>query len=106
MNKNNDSFQQNIEVEVVYASSHLFEQQALIKLQFSNRITIKSAIEFSGILQKFEEINLEYNKVGVFGKIVNLSQLINNGDRIEIYRDLPLNPNLIRISKISSKTKG
>src|SRR3569623_857885 len=50
--------------------------------------TIAQAIERSGVLRQFPEIDLAHNKVGVFGKLADLNTPLRAGDRVEIYRVL------------------
>ncbi|PTV97069.1 hypothetical protein C8J27_101177 [Rhodobacter aestuarii] len=52
--------------------------------------TAKEAIDRSGLLEQFPEIDLEENKIGVFGQICNLDRVLKEGDRVEIYR--PIHP--------------
>ncbi|SIS81992.1 RnfH family protein [Phaeovulum vinaykumarii] len=52
--------------------------------------TARDAIERSGLLAQFPEIDLEVNKVGIFGAICKLEKPLNEGDRVEIYR--PIHP--------------
>lgn len=96
-----------IEVEVAYAKNNIAQGQLLLKLKLNNQLntmTIKEIITLSKILEIFPEINLQINKVGIFGKIKDLNTTnIKNGDRIEIYRPLLQNPNKTRISGINSK---
>ncbi|WP_422667598.1 RnfH family protein [Buchnera aphidicola] len=78
-----------IQVIVVYAlSNHQFIYPVNIRLG----ATVQDAIKKSHILTIFEDINLYKNKVGIYNKIVNLKYLIKNGDRIEIYRSLIIDP--------------
>lgn len=49
---------------------------------------MEEAIKHSGILERFPEIDLASQKVGIFGKMVKLDSLIQPGDRIEIYRPI------------------
>ena len=54
--------------------------------------TVRKAIEMSGLLRQFPEINLETQKVGVFGKFVALDVPVEDGMRIEIYRPISADP--------------
>ena len=72
-----------IVVEVVYAYP---ERYFLKKLTLENPITIQNAIVQSGILEKYTEIDLRQNKVGIFSRLAKLTDVVENGDRIEIYR--------------------
>lgn len=78
-----------IPIEVAYASS---VQSWLIPISVEEGSTIKQAIAISGILEQCPEINLEINKIGIFGNIATLDTLLRAGDRIEIYRPLILDP--------------
>ena len=55
-------------------------------------MTVREAIERSGILKRFPEIDLEINKVGIFGRLVTLEQALDTGDRVEIYLPLIADP--------------
>ncbi|TCO71620.1 RnfH family protein [Rhodovulum euryhalinum] len=52
--------------------------------------TAREAIERSGLLAQFPEIDLEVNKIGIFGAICPLDKPLKEGDRVEIYR--PIHP--------------
>jgi putative ubiquitin-RnfH superfamily antitoxin RatB of RatAB toxin-antitoxin module len=76
-------------VEVVYARPG---EQALERLNVDAGDTVESVIRQSGLLQRFPEIDLQTNKVGIFGKAAALSAALHDGDRIEIYRPLIADP--------------
>ena len=78
-----------ITVEVAYA---LPGKQKIISLQVVEGTTIEQAIQQSGILQLFPEINLDKQKVGVFSQIKALDTVLKEGDRVEIYRPLTRDP--------------
>ncbi|OUD14021.1 RnfH family protein [Thioflexithrix psekupsensis] len=80
-------------VEVAYAK---LEQQVLIPLRVPENTTVQRAIELSGILLKFPEIDLNQNKIGIFSKPCKLAQTVRMGDRIEIYRPLIADPKAVR----------
>ena len=83
----------NIMIEVSYA---LPKKQIIIPVLVSKGISVKEAIELSGVLKKFEEINLDSNQVGIFGKLTTLDKALRDRDRIEIYRPLIADPKEIR----------
>ena len=58
--------------------------------------TIRDAIERSGILKQFPEIDLEQQKVGIFGKVGTLDTALASGDRVEIYRPIICDPKTVR----------
>ena len=78
-----------IAVEVAYATP---ERQLLIPVSLKANSTIEQAIEVSGILREFSEIELGQQKVGIFGVICGLDKTLNPEDRVEIYRPLRQNP--------------
>jgi hypothetical protein len=78
-----------IAVEVAYATQ---ERQLLIPVNLAANSTVEQAIEVSGILQEFPEIDLSQQKVGIFGVVYNLDKIISPDDRVEIYRPLRQNP--------------
>lgn len=57
--------------------------------------TVQAAIEKSGILRMFPTIDLESQKVGVFGKLVKLDAPLRPGDRVEIYRPITCDPQTV-----------
>lgn len=77
------------EVEVAYAKP---DEQVILSIQGATGITVQQAVEQSGILQRFPEIELGKNKVGVFGKLTKLDTELKAGDRVEIYRPLIADP--------------
>ena len=82
-----------ISVEVAYA---LPDQQTIVALTVAADATIQEAIEASGLLEQYPEIDLTQNKVGVFGKLGKLTDTLHVGDRVEIYRPLIADPKEIR----------
>jgi len=87
---NNDK---KILVEVTYATP---QKQLVIPVNVDNGITVKDAIELSGIKKEFPEINLETDPVGIFGKHTTLDHILREKDRVEIYRPLIADPKEIR----------
>ena len=82
-----------INVEVAYA---LDNKQALLELQVTEGTTALQAAQQSGITGKFEGIDLENSKLGIFSKVVAPSQVLRDGDRVEIYRPLIADPKEVR----------
>lgn len=82
-----------IHVEVACAFPN---KQWLIKIELNADATIKTAIEKSGILNHIKTLTLNNLEVGVFGRKVGLETCLNDGDRIEIYRPLLIDPKQAR----------
>lgn len=76
-------------VELVYA---LPSEQNIISLVVAEGTTVLIAIEQSGILKTHPEIDLNANKTGIFSRLVELSHVVREGDRVEIYRPLTIDP--------------
>ena len=66
-----------------------------LKMEMPDSSTVREAIERSGILDQFPEISLESQKVGIFGRITKLENLLEEGDRVEIYRPITADPDLV-----------
>lgn len=82
-----------INVEVAYA---LADKQVLIPLMLEEGSTAQQAIESSGILAQFPEIDLDKNRIGIFGKLSKLNVVLREKDRVEIYRPLIADPKAVR----------
>lgn len=82
-----------IQIEVSYGLAH---KQKLLSLHVNEGITVEQAIIESGIIALFSEIDLKKNKVGVWNKAVKLSDIVQDLDRIEVYRPLIADPKEVR----------
>lgn len=82
-----------IVVEVAYARPEL---QQIIPVILANGHTVEDFILRSGILALFPEIELAQQAVSIFGKPSKLTDLPQQGDRIEINRSLLLDPKQAR----------
>jgi putative ubiquitin-RnfH superfamily antitoxin RatB of RatAB toxin-antitoxin module len=82
-----------IAVEVAYA---LPDKQAIIELEVPEGTTAVEAARQSGITKKFEGIDLDNAKLGIYARVVSPSQVLQEGDRVEIYRPLIADPKEVR----------
>lgn len=82
-----------LKVEVCYA---LPEEQTLLQLIVDQDASVEEVIQQSGVLQLHPEIDLSDNKVGIFSKLTTLDAQLHDGDRIEIYRPLLIDPKEVR----------
>lgn len=87
-------------IEVVYAPKS--SKQVLVELLVSPKTTVLDAIIASNIPSHFPEIDLDLQKIGIFGKLVFLHQAVHEGDRIEIYRPLEIDPRQARRLRVKS----
>ena len=78
-----------VAIRVAYATR---EEQVIIELSVPHGTTIQEAIQRSGILNRYPDIDLRRQGVGVFGQARALDYCPRTGDRIEIYRPLVLDP--------------
>lgn len=78
-----------LRVEVAYANE---ATQRLYALELPVGTNLRQAIEQSGVLTDFPEIDLTQHTVGVWAKKQPLDTVLNEGDRVEIYRPLHLSP--------------
>ncbi len=82
-----------IEVEVVYGVP---DKQAIVVIKIEEGTTVEQAIELSGIANLYKEIDLNINKVGIWNRVVKLTDVLQHGDRIEVYRPLIADPKEVR----------
>ncbi|MBF0255592.1 MAG: RnfH family protein [Gammaproteobacteria bacterium] len=80
-------------VEVAYA---LADEQLILEVQAEPGLTLEAAVEKSGILQRFPQIDWATADVGLFGKLAKRTDLLQEGDRVEIYRPLIADPKEMR----------
>ena len=80
-------------VEVAYA---LADKQSLLTIEVERGATLKDAIEASGILEIFKQIDLTKDRVGIFSKFASLDTILQEKDRVEIYRSLVADPKEVR----------
>ena len=78
-----------LRVEVVYA---LPRRQELIRLELPAGSSLQQALEASGLLRKYPEIDLAKNKLGIHGKLAKAETILRQHDRVEIYRPLLADP--------------
>ena len=74
-----------ITVEVAYVTN---ENQIVLEVQVPRGANIEDGIVLSGLLEQCDEVDLAVNKVGLYGMIKPLSEVLSDGDRIEIYRPI------------------
>lgn len=81
-----------MQVGVAYSEN---AQQIWLTIEVPDEAKVNDAIERSGILTMFPHIDLDTQKVGVFGKIVKLETALRPGDRVEIYRPITCDPQTV-----------
>lgn len=93
MSESTGAVNDRIRVQVTYA---LPERQDVVTAELPEGATAQQAVEASGLLQKYPDIDLAKNKLGVFAKLVKADQTLRDRDRVEIYRPLIADPKEVR----------
>jgi putative ubiquitin-RnfH superfamily antitoxin RatB of RatAB toxin-antitoxin module len=94
--------QQTIRIEVVLAMP---DSQELVALEVAAGSTAAGAIAQSGLPEMFESFELNPDMVGVFGQKVSLEQVLQDGDRVELYRPLIADPKEVRRQRAVKQAK-
>lgn len=92
-----------MQIGVTYAEP---DQQIWLSLEVPEGSTVLNAIERSGILTRCPQVDLKKNKVGIFGKITKLTTSLSEGDRVEIYRPITVDPKTVPQRKIATDDSG
>jgi uncharacterized protein len=87
-----------IQIEVVYA---LPERQEVVPLKLDAGTSLQQAIEASGLMQKYPEIDLTKGKFGIYSKLARIDTVLRERDRVEIYRPLIADPKEVRKQRAS-----
>jgi putative ubiquitin-RnfH superfamily antitoxin RatB of RatAB toxin-antitoxin module len=93
-----------IEIEVVYGLAH---KQKLVSLTVEQGTTVRQGAELSGLDKEFPDLDIAESKLGIFGKAVRNpdTELLKQGDRIEIYRPLIIDPKAARANRAAKAAK-
>ena len=78
-----------LRVEVIYAARDAADA---VSLELPAGATVRDAVAASGMLERHPEIDLSRQKCGVFGKSRPLDSRLSDGERVEIYRPLAMDP--------------
>ncbi len=86
-----------MKIELVYA---LRDRQIVRELDVFAGTTVASAVERSGLLAEFPEISLKTTPMGIYGRVVAIDTVLREGDRVEIYRSLHVEPKEARRKRL------
>ena len=78
-----------LKVEVVYA---LPEREDAVSVSLPAGATALDALRASGLLERHPEIDLARQRIGVYGRVVGAEARLRDGDRVEVYRPLAVEP--------------
>jgi putative ubiquitin-RnfH superfamily antitoxin RatB of RatAB toxin-antitoxin module len=92
-----------IDVEVAFARP---DRQEIVRLKVEGGTTALEAVRASGIDAIFPEIDPEKDDMGIFGKVIKnpSTHELRQGDRVEIYRPLKIDPKQARLNRAKKKT--
>ena len=76
-------------IEVVYA---LPTEQRSLELTLTDGATVADALARVAEALEFANLDLDAVPVGIYGRVVDRGQRLNEGDRIELYRPLTVDP--------------
>lgn len=93
-----------ITVEVAYA---LPEKQKIVSVTVEEGTSILEAARQSTIVDEFPQLKLDGAKFGIFGKASRAPETdsVRDGDRIEIYRPLIIDPKQARANRAAKAKK-
>lgn len=78
-----------VAISVVYA---LPQRQAIVQLRVPNGTTVAEAVSRSSLPSCFPELATAPLNCAIFGQSVALTQVLVDGDRVEILRPLLIDP--------------
>ena len=90
-------------VEVAYARP---DKQEIVPVDVPEGTTALEAVKLSGITALFPEVDPDSNDMGIFGKVVKdpAAHELRDGDRVELYRPLKIDPKQARLNRAKKKT--
>jgi hypothetical protein len=91
-----------IEVTVVFA---LPDGTTDIALRLPAGATLADALERSGLAIRHPNLDLSRAAVGIFGKRSDRATALADGDRVEVYRPLIVDPKKARRTRVSASAK-
>ena len=78
-----------INVEVVFGTP---ESQQLVSVSMPAGSTVADALEMSKIGAAFPDAAIAHLPTGIWGRPVERGQTLADGDRVEVYRELEIDP--------------
>ena len=92
-----------LQVEVAYARP---DRQEIVTVDVPEGTTALEAVRMSGITDIFPEIDAEAIDMGVFGKVIKkpADHPVREGDRVELYRPLKIDPKQARLNRAKRKS--
>lgn len=93
-----------LRVEVAYSPRP--GEVDLCELRLAPGATVLHALRESRLLERHPRIDLATQRVGVWGKARELSEPVRDGDRVEVYRPLLVDPKEARRQRYKRQGKA
>ena len=91
-----------MQVEVAFATS---DSEFLKTVEVPAGANAMDALEASGFFQQFPEYAELPEGIGIFGKLVKPDTVLKEGDRVEVYRPLQVDPKESRRRRAAAKAR-
>ena len=91
-----------MKIEVVYA---LPATQKIVELSLDEGSTVQEAVEKSGLCEIYATIETGITPVGIYGERAQYNTVLRDGDRVEIYRPLEVDPMQARRLRARSQSQ-
>ena len=88
-----------ITVSVIHAEP---ERAFSVEFSLPHGATVADAIERSGIRHSRPDIEIGEDRIGIFSRKAFLGTILHDGDRVEIYRPLKIDPKEARRKRARS----
>jgi putative ubiquitin-RnfH superfamily antitoxin RatB of RatAB toxin-antitoxin module len=92
-----------VEIRLVYAPPGRVREFSLT-LPAGSRVG--DALVASGVLREFPELSPDTLDLGVFNRPCTPEQVLHDGDRVEIYRSLEIDPKAARHLRVAARRKA
>ena len=92
-----------MKIEIAYAT---LQKQRILLVDVEPGTMAEQAVKLSSIIESFPEIDMNHLKLGIFGKAIKSDHILEEGDRIEIYRPLVADPKEVRRQKAAADKKA
>jgi hypothetical protein len=67
-----------------------------LEVEIASPATVADALRASGLLERYPELSVGAGNVGIWGRACSIETALADGDRVELYRPLTMDPNEAR----------
>jgi putative ubiquitin-RnfH superfamily antitoxin RatB of RatAB toxin-antitoxin module len=92
-----------LRIEVVYVTR---ETQDIVRLELEEGASAGDALASSRLQDRHPDVKFDGLKLGVFGKEVSRDTPLSDGDRVELYRPLVIDPKEARRAKARRRPRS